>query len=414
MKYSPGGEVLWKVRHGHESWAETARALVLDDAGNVYVAGSAQSPTHPFSPGFLSIKYSSEGETLWVVRHEGTYCAHGRAIALSEQGNIYVAGSINVAYQRETKEDYGVVVYDPQGNEVWSAQFDGGLGLDDSLTAVAVDREGGVYLTGASRKSPDDFRMDMATVKYDVAGEEVWRARFGKPNRNAWAAALAVSSSGRVYVGGAAESSVTPCRLTILAYDAAGDLLWESRAAPPGGNDDRLQAVAVDGAGTIYAAGQTRGDSGVTEFTAVGFDPDGTRQWTARLGGPGSANALSLDSAGNVCVAGISDGAFTTAKYESEPPSVRFRRGDANADGAFNVADPVFLLLHLFRGERPPCCPKSADVDDSGTLSIGDAVLFLQYLFNGAGAPVEPFRNCGTDPSPDALSCPIFPPCEGM
>lgn len=90
---------------------------------------------------------------------------------------------------------------------------------------------------------------------------------------------------------------------------------------------------------------------------------------------------------------------------------VRFRRGDVNVDGHFDLSDPIVLLFHLFLGEPPTLqCQKSADVDDAGIVDISSAILALQYLFLGTGSPGPPFAECGVDPTEDGLVCESFEP----
>lgn len=87
-----------------------------------------------------------------------------------------------------------------------------------------------------------------------------------------------------------------------------------------------------------------------------------------------------------------------------------FIRGDANADGRADISDAVSILLHLFLGGNVSC-ESSADADDSGDLAITDAIHILRALFSD-GAPVPgPSPGCGTDPTPDALSCAAHAPC---
>ena len=91
-----------------------------------------------------------------------------------------------------------------------------------------------------------------------------------------------------------------------------------------------------------------------------------------------------------------------------------FRRGDVNADGAVDLADPLGLLGVLFLdGELPPVCMKAADADDDGRLNLSDAVRILLHLFGGQGALPDPFEDCGVDPTPDGLSCESFEVCGG-
>ena len=94
------------------------------------------------------------------------------------------------------------------------------------------------------------------------------------------------------------------------------------------------------------------------------------------------------------------------------PPSFAgFRRGDANSDGGFDVADAVTVLLHLF-GSRAVFCQKSVDVNDTGSIDVTDAVFLLENLFGGGPRPPDPVLQCGPDPTSDGLSCESFPPCS--
>ena len=82
-----------------------------------------------------------------------------------------------------------------------------------------------------------------------------------------------------------------------------------------------------------------------------------------------------------------------------------FIRGDANGDGDFNIADPVYILGFLFSGD-PGLCLDAMDVNDDGMNNIADAVSGLDSLFGAGGTPPPmPFPTCGDDPTADALDC---------
>jgi hypothetical protein len=88
-----------------------------------------------------------------------------------------------------------------------------------------------------------------------------------------------------------------------------------------------------------------------------------------------------------------------------------FRRGDANADGSADIADPIAIVFRLFMGGSLPCA-RSADANDDGLLGISDPIFLLESIFLGGTAPAEPFAACGLDDVPDALGCDSFPPCR--
>ena len=105
------------------------------------------------------------------------------------------------------------------------------------------------------------------------------------------------------------------------------------------------------------------------------------------------------------------------------PGAATFVRGDANADGKFDIADAICVLGYLFGGaedackQKVPACFDAADANDDGKIDIADAVKILGYLFAQAGPLPAPFPACGIDPDPiadepDALDCTAFAPCE--
>lgn len=88
-----------------------------------------------------------------------------------------------------------------------------------------------------------------------------------------------------------------------------------------------------------------------------------------------------------------------------------FHRGDANGDGKVNLVDAIALATYLFRSGPAPACLKSADLDDDGKANLADVIYLLSFLHRDGPAPTAPHRECGTDPTEDALACDSFGPC---
>jgi len=133
----------------------------------------------------------------------------------------------------------------------------------------------------------------------------------------------------------------------------------------------------------------------------------------------GAGTAL-LDSSG--APGGPSDGFLSVGGspvgpvWSSETPFVAtppspFVRGDANDDGALDLADAIATLGHLFAGAPPPRCRDAADANDDGSLDISDPIRILSALFSGGTPPPAPHPACGADPTADALDCGISGSC---
>lgn len=83
------------------------------------------------------------------------------------------------------------------------------------------------------------------------------------------------------------------------------------------------------------------------------------------------------------------------------PPT--FLRGDANADAAVDLGDPITTLAYLFAAGESPACLDACDANSDQALDVGDAIYLLQFLFDAGPPPSAPFPGCGSGTT--ALGC---------
>ena len=91
-----------------------------------------------------------------------------------------------------------------------------------------------------------------------------------------------------------------------------------------------------------------------------------------------------------------------------------FVRGDANADGAVDMSDAVFLLEHLLLERGTLSCRAAGDANADGRVDIADPVTLVGHLFRARGPLATPFPTCGNHEPGTAppLDCLDFPPCR--
>jgi hypothetical protein len=212
-----------------------------------------------------------------------------------------------------------------------------------------------VYVTGTSRGGAGTGISDFATIKYTVSGGQVWVARYDGPYQDDFdrdeAADLAVDSAGNVFVTGNADTGPPSVGgswrdFATLKYAANGSQLWVRRFDAMGFGNDEPAAIAVDTSGNVYVAGTAYwGSDTYDDYATIKYDPSGNRQWVARYTGPTySARyeetvALEVDGAGNAIMTGYSDDPigpysydYATIKYSptgAEPWIARYN-GPAN------------------------------------------------------------------------------------
>jgi hypothetical protein len=161
------------------------------------------------------------------------------------------------------------------------------------------------------------------------------------------------------------------------------------------GNGDRDVFLENIGTGQIVrssvdTAGNEVNGSGV-ESTASDVTDDG--------------KAVVFESTQTALVAGDTNGDRDVFRRYA-PVLKKFRRGDSNNDGTVNSSDPTHILNHLFTGGPEPPCLDAADCNDDGAVNVTDPVFLLNHLFEGGDPPPPPGINtCGTDPTPDFVTC---------
>ncbi|UCG68977.1 MAG: hypothetical protein JSV09_14505, partial [Thermoplasmata archaeon] len=237
----------WVARYdGPTNKIDSAMAIAVDLIGNVYITGSTDWTLYNFSTGDIAtIKYDPSGNELWMARYDGPAHSEDRAsaITLDSIGNVYVTGSSRESLDHP-RNDYVTIKYSSLGNELWVARYNGTGYFDDSddqALAIAVDLQGNVYITGKSREYHNDF----ATIKYDSSGNELWVARYNSPgNHNDVANEIALDSMGNVYVTGFSDSEDSDYDYMTIAYDTDGNKLWMAKYDGPVNGKDVSNAIA--------------------------------------------------------------------------------------------------------------------------------------------------------------------------
>jgi len=161
------------------------------------------------------------------------------------------------------------------GAWAWQININGTANRFEQATAVAVDGAGDVVASGwtDNRGTFNDFTV----VKWaGDTGAELWRVVIaGTQNlRDDLATAVAVDGAGDVVASGWTSTTDTGLDFTVVKLSgSSGAELWRAVIASPGRGDDQAYAVTVDAAGDVVAAGLTENsDTGAWDFTVVKFE----------------------------------------------------------------------------------------------------------------------------------------------
>jgi hypothetical protein len=416
---------------GSESdWGD---ALALDSLGNVYLTGGTRSGGFPATAGaydqtpsggdvFVSVLDPTLSTLCYSTFLGGSGDDWGNALVLDDAGNVYVTGDTKStdfpttvgAYDRSLDDhsDIFVSVLDLSLSSLSNSGLLGGSGWD-SADAISLDVVGNVYLTGSTSSSDfpttvgaydsthngGHYGYDAFVSLLDSRLSSLFYSTFLGGSGDEQAEALALSHAGNVYVAGYTSSSEFPT--TPAAYDQtyngsgvyggieAGDV-FISMLEPAlngllhstflGGSKGEAGSLglALDSADNVYLTGGTESSdfpatSGVydTSHNGYGYDvfvsglnPALNRlRYSTFLGGSSHDDigcAIAVDAAGNAFLTGVTYSADfpTTGGYDSGL--------DGRNDAFVSVLDHTLSTLSYstFLG--------GGDHDRGAALAVGD------------------------------------------
>ncbi len=413
----------WTQRYsGPIGDADSAQDLALDPQGNIYVTGVSGMTARDIA----TVKYSPSGQQLWVRTYDGPAHLNDEGTRIIVRGGfVYVGGTTTVA---SSAEDYLVIKYDTDGNQIWTARR-AGAG-QDQLRGLAVDVAGNVYVTGET--TAGNF-TDITTIKYNPQGQLVWSRSFDGPGhffdepRD-----LRVNAAGEVYVCGHTYLA-EDWNALLLKYDAAGTLAWSRILSTPGATAEIYEAIELDSNGEVIVAGSS-GTFFLADLVALKYSPQGDLRWTRRVHGPNantgadSAFGLAIDSARNIYIAGQTFGpAYNLATTIAYDPDGQLRWQDRHDPGAAAAADKVVLdttgaVYTAVRFDAPAADPLNARVikyqnGPVWTYTFAGPLGYLDMFHAIAIAPDDSLIAVGVaDFGPigevgDFLTIKVAPPC---
>ncbi len=362
-KLTPDGSALVYSTYLGGSEADAANGIAVDSDGNAYVTGQTSSrdfPTanalQPELSGFINAfiaKLSPDGSTLIYSTYlGGSNQDIGVGIAVDRDGNAYVTGattSTDFPTAHPLQASYGGGVNDgfvtklsADGSALVYSTYVGGRGGEFG-ESIAVDAEGCAYVTGSTNST--DFPtanplqpeygggdFDAYVLKLSPDGSAlVYSTYFGGRGTDL-GGGIAVDAEGNAYLAGKTRSPDFPTANPLQPELRGSDDAFVAKLDPTGKaliystylggrGGETGAAIAVDGEGNAYVAGQTSSrdfptvDALQPDYGGGAFDAfvakvnaDGSALVHSTYLGGSSADAargMAVDAEGNAYVAGF-------------------------------------------------------------------------------------------------------------
>ncbi|MDZ4745482.1 MAG: T9SS type A sorting domain-containing protein [bacterium] len=348
---------------------DEVNALAISSANVLHVAGTFSDSLNIGGPGGIKIpgifqydaftaSFTKAGVPRTAGALGGLDADESRSVVVDNQGNIYVAGSFIdsaqigpwIVLSEGSSSDMFVAKYDKNGASIWAKSF-GSADYDENSPYLAVDSLGNVYMGGGvggigkfqSKEHVSQGKADAFVVKLTSAGEVTWLAASGGPQVG-HVRSISVSPNGdRIYTtgifAGQADFPLLPSLTAfgsttdyfVWALNANGGSIWAKRIGS--GKPDNNIAGAVDRDGKLVVTGSFSGatnfDTQVvnangefeTDVFLTRFAKDGKIDFVKKWGGVYGevATCVFADKQGGIYIGGYYDSASIFDQTVLEP-----------------------------------------------------------------------------------------------
>lgn len=267
-KYDPNGVPLW-VRTFGGKVDDFANAITGDPEGNLYLTGVFTDtayfegePLFSKGPDIFVMKLSPKGQMTWVKKMGTNGSAIPQAIAVNEQGGVYIGGLFSGQFNKKTARQMGqtdgfVTKLTWDGEYSWTKVF-GGPGFDE-VNVLETDAWGRVVAGG-------------------IFDQSMW-------------------AEDQELVGMSSKSSF------VVRMESTGILQWANSFT---GVDAGIQLtdIACDLQGFVFVTGKFSGEThfgsqtlhskGQSDIFLSALNNRGQLEWASSLGGSDVEEAISL------------------------------------------------------------------------------------------------------------------------
>lgn len=398
---------------------DVAQGVAFDVQGNLYVVGetystdfptyNAYQSTSPVNGSAFVMKLDAQTHDVIYATYIGSNVTEARGIAVDSAGSAYIVGDTSSttfpvmnAYQPTLRGliDIFVTKLAPSGNALAYSTYLGGDTVDRGR-AIALDALGDVYITGVTAST--DFPLANPLQTQVRGSTDAYVAKLS-PTRGTldystyiggngldYGTSIVVDAGKQAFVGGYTNSGNFPTLNPLQAARAGSNDAFVARFTAQGGlgyatylggaGVDYANAIGVDAAGNILLAGQTYSANfpvssplqaalaGSTDAFVSKLNATGTALvYSTYLGGAqgDTAYGLRLDAAGNVYVAGQTDSLDYPAVYAVQSVNA----GGSDAFVTQISATGASLIYSTYLGGTASDYARALAVDAIGNVAV--------------------------------------------
>lgn len=308
VKLDSAGNQLWASYYSSAgNVIDDAKGMLWDNAGNLIVIGETGSTVSTTDA--LVVKYDTAGNQLWQSVYSNPVNQQDQvaAAAVDADDNIYVCG--NVYVDTSMYRDFQVFKMDSSGAVEWARTYNDSMNYGDQCAAIVVDGNGDIIVTGESTGWGPGYPVnEIATIKYDAAGNELWITRYETSSSTAIPNDITTDGNDNIYITGGAYDNTSKFDCITIKYDANGNEQWLKLIQGSLVDADGGEDILYDD-GKIYVAGYVENTATSYDALMAAYDEAGNllhrEEWNSAQNDEDNFSYIAKDGNGNLIAAGI-------------------------------------------------------------------------------------------------------------
>ena len=297
IKYNGNGDLLWNFHYNSpEDGGDHPVKMCVDHACNIYLIGYTSIEGKGLD--YLTLKVNPDGVPLWINQYNSNENVNDipKDIVIDTAGNVYITGESNI--NNKNCYPFNTIKYNPDGVIQWITQYPQQPNEWAKGTALDLDLDGNIYLTGTEW---DSSGMNCLTIKYDSKGNMLWEQKA--PFYWTEGTDVLCDNNNHIFISGDFESIENEKHTKgsfAIKYQENGSREWIAPIISQRNFVGHSQ-VGADTSGNIYVTARDFSDWIGSAFHIVKLNKNGESLW--RLDRSGAYDAI-IDLEGSIYVTG--------------------------------------------------------------------------------------------------------------
>lgn len=275
LKIDQEGEMVFEHTYGTNA-KDAGHSIIQSAAGGYYILGYSRE-IEPHGD-FILIKTDEEGNEVWRKNYGTDFDDVAFGLTEAEDGSILIFGSFgsfyyDIHYNFHNRDaDMAVIKTDANGNELWRNAY-GGDGHDLGYD-IKASPDGGLYLFGSSQSYGAES-FDMLLIKVTETGNQEWYKNFGGEDFE-YGLSIDVNANSDVFLFGTTKSfgNDGSTDYYLIKTDADGNIIWETVLGGSDAEYGREVIATADSGCAVIGSTMSFGEGG-NDLLFVKFDKDG-------------------------------------------------------------------------------------------------------------------------------------------